>query len=202
MPEPIVLTSRSGFAGLLEALGPAPEPGVRVSEPADLQIATLIARRGERDGFGERLRTAYGLELPSGPKRVASDRLALLGTGPRTWLALRTGGAPLALELARELGDTAAVADQTDGYAVLRLTGETLRATFEKGLAVDLHPRAFRPGDVAVTTCAHLGVIVWQLDDAPTYEVAVFRSLAASFWHWLCESAAEFGLGAIPAGRG
>ena len=202
MPEPKVLTPRSGFAGLLDSTGPSSAPGVRVSEPADLQIATVIARQGRRDGLAAPLRAAYGVELPSGPKRVASDRLALLGTGPRTWLALRTGGAPLALELAHELGKTAAVVDQSDGYAVLRLTGEKLRATFEKGLAVDLHPRAFGPGDVAVTTCAHLGVIVWQLDEAPTYEVAVFRSLAASFWHWLSESAAEFGLGAIPAGRG
>jgi sarcosine oxidase subunit gamma len=35
---------------------------------------------------------------------------------------------------------------------------------------------------------------LWQLDDAPTYELAVARSLALSLWHWLEASAAEFGL--------
>jgi sarcosine oxidase subunit gamma len=90
------------------------------------------------------------------------------------------------------------VSDQSDGYAVLRLAGAAMRATFEKGLAVDLHPAAFGPGDAAVTTCSHIGVILWQLDDAPTYEIALFRSLAADFWHWLSTSAAEYGLRVAP----
>jgi heterotetrameric sarcosine oxidase gamma subunit len=85
---------------------------------------------------------------------------------------------------------------------VLRLSGPKVRATFEKGLGVDLHPGSFRPGDAAVTACAHLGVILWQIDEAPTYEVAVFRSLASRFWHWLSESAAEYGLRIVPSARG
>ncbi|RYE86794.1 MAG: hypothetical protein EOP19_05950, partial [Hyphomicrobiales bacterium] len=32
------------------------------------------------------------------------------------------------------------------------------------------------------------------VDAAPTFDVAVTRSYAASFWHWLEASAAEFGL--------
>ena len=189
MLEP--LNVRSGFDGLLSAVGHTPA-GVLVEELTGLQIAAVIARK--RDGFSERLQSVYGLELPSGPRRHAAERLTLIGTGPRTWLALRHGGEPLAPELARELGDTAAVADQSDSYAVLRLFGPKIRAAFEKGLAVDLHPRAFGVGDVAVTTCSHVGVIVWQTDEAPTYELAVFRSYAGGLWHWLAESAAEFGL--------
>ena len=30
-----------------------------------------------------------------------------------------------------------------------------------------------------------MGVTLWQVDDAPTYDIAVFRSLAGSFWKWL-----------------
>jgi sarcosine oxidase subunit gamma len=189
MLEP--LKARSGFDGLLAAAGPA-TAGVVVEELKDLHIATVIARR--RDTLSEQLRSCYGLELSAGPRRSVSERLTLLGTGPRTWLALRHAGEPLAPELAREFGDTAAVTDQSDSYSVLRLSGPRIRATFEKGLGVDLHPRALRVGDVAVTTCSHVGVIVWQTDEAPTYELAVFRSYAGSLWHWLAESAAEFGL--------
>jgi sarcosine oxidase subunit gamma len=39
---------------------------------------------------------------------------------------------------------------------------------------------------------------LWQLDDAPTYEVALPRSLARSFAEWLAESAAEFGMVVLP----
>jgi methylglutamate dehydrogenase subunit D len=37
---------------------------------------------------------------------------------------------------------------------------------------------------------AHIGVILWQLDDAPTFEVATFRSYAFSFRRWLDATAA------------
>lgn len=201
MPEAAVLAARSAFDGLLKPLGPPGAAGVAVSERSDLQIATVIARQGA-DAFSARVRTVYGIDLPPGPRYVGSERMAFVGTGPRTWLVMREGGSFLPDELRRELGDIAAVSDQSDGYAVLRLSGPKVRATFEKGLCVDLHPSAFRPGDAAVTACAHLGVILWQIDEAPTYEVAVFRSLASAFWHWLSESAAEYGLRIGPSGRG
>jgi heterotetrameric sarcosine oxidase gamma subunit len=197
MPEPIMFARRSPFAGLLKPINASDAAGVIVDECAERQVATVIARRG-REALGAMVRSAYGLDLPVGPKWAGTEQLAFVGTGPRTWLAIRDGGAPLADELQRELGDAAAVSDQSDGYAVLRLSGSGVRATFEKGLAVDLHKAAFGPGDAAVTTCSHLGVIVWQLDEAPTYEIALFRSLAADFWHWLSESAAEFGLRVAP----
>jgi methylglutamate dehydrogenase subunit D len=119
--------------------------------------------------------------------------------GPRSWLAL-SENETLADELAQVLAETAAVADQSSGYAILRLAGPKARATLEKGVGIDLHPRAFQPGDAAVTSCAHLGIIIWQIDEAPTYEIAVARSFAADFCHWLMQSAAEFGLKLLPPG--
>jgi methylglutamate dehydrogenase subunit D len=178
MLEPATLARRSAFDGLLQAVGAPDAAGIVVRECTDLQIATVIARR------------SFSMLAD----RVPTGRIAFIGTGPRTWLAVRKGGGSLAVDLQRDLGETAAVTDQSDGYAVLRLSGPKVRATFEKGLSVDLHPRAFGVGDAAVTTCSHLGVILWQLDAAPTYEIALFRSLAADFWHWLSDSAAEFGL--------
>jgi sarcosine oxidase subunit gamma len=59
---------------------------------------------------------------------------------------------------------------------------------------LDLDPSAFSPGDSAVTLAGHVGLVLWQVDGAPTYDVAVFRSYAADFWHWLATGSAEFGL--------
>jgi sarcosine oxidase subunit gamma len=44
-----------------------------------------------------------------------------------------------------------------------------------------------------VTVIAHIGAIVWQGGEN-RFAIAVFRSYAGSFWHWLAASAAEFGL--------
>jgi sarcosine oxidase subunit gamma len=200
MPDAITLEPRSAFAGLLSPVGSAETAGVTVAARTQIEIATVIAR-GDRQALEERARSAFGILLPSGPRVAVAERIAFVGAGPRTWLALRAGRGDLLADLERALGEGAAVSDQSDGYAVLRLSGSKVRATFEKGLGVDLHPRAFRPGDAAVTGCTHLGVILWQLDDSPTFEVAVFRSLAAAFWHWLSESAAEYGLKVVPEGQ-
>jgi len=92
----------------------------------------------------------------------------------------------------------ASVSDQSSGYALLRLTGPKLRDALAKMLPIDLHERAFATGDVASTLASHVGVTLWRLEDgadgSPVFEIAMFRSLAGSFWHALTSSAAEFGL--------
>ncbi len=188
-----VLTFRSPCAGALKDIGVAATPGVSVRERSP-QIATVIARGAIAD-FAARLKASFGVQWVEGSKVSSGGGLVLVATGPRAWLALRDAGSEnLATSLGEGLGETAAVIEQSSGYAVLRIAGEKARATFEKGLGIDLHPRAFAPGDAASTSCAHLNVVIWQVDGAPTYDVAVPRSFAAAFCHWLMESAAEFGL--------
>jgi len=62
-----------------------------------------------------------------------------------------------------------------------------------KGVLPDLHHRSFKTGDIASTLAAYIGVQIEQLDDAPTFQLMAFRSLAGSLWSWLAKSAAEFG---------
>ncbi len=187
-----LLEFRSPCTGALKDVGLAGAPGVSVRERAP-QIATIIAR-GPIAEFAQRLKEAFGIELVPGSKTSSGGGLVLVATGPRAWLALRDGGDNLVNTLRQGLAETAAITDQSSGYAVLRIAGPNARATFEKGLGVDLHPQAFQPGNAASTSCAHLNVVIWQIDDAPTYDVAVPRSFASAFCHWLSESAAEFGL--------
>src|SRR5215212_764391 len=73
MLEPVTLARRSAFAGLLQPLNPGQQAGVLGSERSDLEVATVIARRGFVAGD---VKSRYGLDLPAGPKRVASDRMA------------------------------------------------------------------------------------------------------------------------------
>jgi sarcosine oxidase subunit gamma len=66
-------------------------------------------------------------------------------------------------------------------------------------LPIDLHPSVFPDGSAASTLAAHIPLIVWRLDQA-TFELAVFRSYAASFMQALSEAALPFGLGREPPG--
>ena len=99
----------------------------------------------------------------------------------------------LARDLAQRLKGLASISDQSGGRTVLRLSGPSARDVLAKGLPIDLHPRSFAPGGAATSTISLMGVQLWQMDDAPTYDIALFRSVSASFWRWLTASAAEFG---------
>ena len=197
MPD---LAPRSAFIGLPVRSGRAEgEPGVTVRPRDGLALARVIARKGRADDLAAAIRSRYGLDLPVTPKRVTQGGLAVIWSGPGQWLAVAEDGRDLALELSKAIGAFAAVSDQSDGLAVLRVSGPRARDALIKGVGLDLHPRAFGPGDAAVTVIAHVGAQLWQLDDRPTYEIAAYRSFAGSLWRWLEASAAEFGC-AVEAG--
>jgi sarcosine oxidase subunit gamma len=188
------LTPRSAFIDLPARFGrPEGEPGVTVRPRDDLALARLIARKGRTDDLAAAIRSRTGLDLPTTPKRVGQGDLAFVWSGPGQWLAVAEDGRDLARELNDAIGAFASVSDQSDGLAVLRVSGPQARDALIKGIGLDLHPRAFGPSDAAVTVIAHVGAQLWQLDDRPTYEIAVYRSFAGSLWRWLEASAAEFG---------
>jgi sarcosine oxidase subunit gamma len=58
---------------------------------------------------------------------------------------------------------------------------------------IDLHPKAFPAGAAAITHAAHIGVILWRPDETDRFVLGSARSYSVSLWHWLMESAAEFG---------
>ena len=96
-------------------------------------------------------------------------------------------------QLRAELHGLASVSDQSDSHVLLRVAGVRARDALTKGIMIDLHPRAFGPGDAAATVFGHIPAHLWQLDAVPSYELAVSRSLAADFWHGIIHAAREHG---------
>ncbi len=172
------------------------EAGVIATEVGDLGLALVAARKGRRAALMDAARAAFGVELPDVPRRVAGRDVAFIWSGPEQWLAHMQPAPAAGMEsvLAGSLVGLASIVDQSHGRTVLRVTGPRVRDALAKGFPIDLRPSAFKMGDTAVTSVAHIGAQLWQTDDAPTYEIAVARGFALSFWHWLEASAAEYGL--------
>jgi methylglutamate dehydrogenase subunit D len=196
------LTNSTGF-GLVHRLGHhgAVRPaGVAVCEHNDLALATVMARRGAETALAAKVRETFNIDLPMTPQRAASGAIAFVWAGSGQWLASAESetGHRFEARLRVALAGLASVANQSDGRAVLRISGPRARDTLAKGLPVDLDPAVTQPGAAIVSSIAHIGVHLWQLDAAPTYEIAVARSYALSFWRWLEVSAAEFGLTVAP----
>lgn len=196
------LLSRSPLVGVIQPghYGQSGEAGLVVQERAGLQIVSLAARRGQDAALAAAVQTSWGLELPTTPRRVGDGRLAFLWSGRAQWLAIAEGLGDLESSLRDRLGSLASLTDQSDGRVVLRLSGPRTRETLAKGLAIDLHPRAFTPGDTALTLAGHIGVHFWQLDDTPTYGIAVARGYASSLLGWLIPAGEEFGITISPPG--
>jgi sarcosine oxidase subunit gamma len=192
------LTASTAF-GLVHRLGhhgAVRQARVSVCERTDLALASVLARRAADSTLASKVREIFGIELPMLPHRAAAGSVAFVWAGPGHWLATCEGeaGHRFEVRLRTALAGLASISDQSDGRAVLRIAGPSARDTLAKGLPVDLDPSVMQPGGALVSAIAHIGVHLWQLDATPTYDCAISRSYAQSFWHWLEASAAEYGL--------
>ena len=172
---------------------------VTLTERTDLGLATVAVRKDQDDGLKARVREAYGLDLPEGSTLAQGKDLFFIGTGPGQWLAVSgtLQNEQLAEDLADRLKGLASISDQSSGRAVIRVSGPRARDVLAKGLAIDLDPRVFGPGSAVTSTISHMGVLVWRDGEAASYDIALFRSVAGSFWAWLTASAAGYGYAVV-----
>ncbi|HLH88947.1 MAG TPA: sarcosine oxidase subunit gamma family protein [Xanthobacteraceae bacterium] len=165
------------------------EPGDGAS-PATARLALLegraiclvLAAAAARDEIGMRLTTLAG-------QHGFSARWA----GVDRWFVVATGEpGRLAATLQEALAGHASILDQSDGQVAIGIAGDSARATLAKGIALDLHPENFKPGDAAATRLGHVAIQLARTG-ADAFEILVPRSYAMSVWESLAEMAAEFG---------
>lgn len=205
LATPMSWTPRGAWNGILPngqfgAAGPA---GVTAAARDGLGIASIIMADGGEAALAQAVMARFGLDLPASPVALYSATHALIWSGPGQWLLVGEDRGRFADDL-QALSGLAAVADQSDGRAVLRLSGARIRDALAKGCMIDLHPAAFPAGSAALTSISHIGVQLWRAPDGPdgtAFEIMVARSMAGSFWAWLSASAAEFGC-SVTTGRG
>jgi heterotetrameric sarcosine oxidase gamma subunit len=192
----VSLAERSPLTGIAVPghYGRAGATGVVIEERTDLAFASTICKREKHFALFNAINTSFGIALPDGPRRVTRGHVTFAGTGPDQWIASADGpdAAGFAARVRARIGPFAAVSDQSDARLVLRVSGPRVREVLAKGVPVDLHPQAFKPGDIACTVVGYINTQIDMLDDV-TYQLAAPRSMAGSFWSWLTASAAEFG---------
>ena len=75
----------------------------------------------------------------------------------------------------------------------LEIAGPDARRLLAFGCALDLDHPAFGAGRCAQTMVARAGVILWQVDEVPTYRLLVRPSFAAYLEAWLEDAALGLG---------
>jgi len=169
-------------------------PGLILQELAQFTLASVIARKDQAAQASASALRAFGTSPPATPTFTAGSELTFVWSGPGHWLVLgQQATEPAEARLDAAFGTHASIFDQGGSRVLLELRGPRVRDVLAKGVSIDLHPRSFRTGDVAVTTASHLAVHLWQVADDPVYRLLVVRTYFDSLWRWLAASAAEYG---------
>ena len=172
---------------------------VRLAERKALTAIQVLTFNGKHDAAATAISKAIGVECSTEPGICNSDGITqVCWNGPNSWMIIASdaeagrGAGELLQTLQAAVGDLGAVVDQSHGRCGLRLSGTRARQVMAKNTALDLHPRAFGPGRCAMTSVAHMNATIVQVDDAPTYDLFVIRSLARSFAHAIEHACQEF----------
>ncbi|WP_031102931.1 sarcosine oxidase subunit gamma [Streptomyces sp. NRRL S-146] len=198
---------RSPLAHLEERMREAAVPGARGVTLTELPFLTMVNLRVDpASGTAGRIEAALGAPLPRRcGDTTASGPRTILWLGPDEWLVLSPPEDAAALReseaaaLRDALGsDPGAVVDVSANRTTLELSGPSARQVLEKGCPLDLHPRAFGPGRAVSTTVGPVAVLLWQVDDAPTYRLLPRSSFADYLARWLVDAMSEFSRPEVP----
>lgn len=172
---------------------------IRLSERKALTAIQVLAFNGKHQDAAAAIGKVLEIECSTTPGVSNSDgKTQVSWNGPNSWMVVasdeESGRVPgeLLKSLQDAVGELGAVVDQSHGRCSLRLSGKRARQVMAKNTAIDLHPRSFGPGRCALTSVAHMNATIVQVDDAPTYDLFVIRSLARSFAHTIEHACQEF----------
>ena len=173
------------------------DAGITLGESAHRAIINI---RGDANdpAFTAAVKTATGTDLPIAANTVTNaGDVRILWLGPNEWWVVgtdaRRAGLIDGLRRAFE-GQHTNVTDVSESRTVITMSGPAARDVLARGISLDLHPRAFGPGQCAQTSLSKANILLHQTDNAPAYEIYVLRSFADYLWRWIGLIAEDFGM--------
>lgn len=163
------LVATSPCAGLL----PIGAGTVTLSEVLPAAITSVAPFAGQEAAVSRALERAAGAVFPA-PGRWTGAETRVVWTGPGQAMVLGPRVAP----------EGAAVTDQSDAWAVMRLEGQGAEAVLARLVPVDVRRAHFPPGHAARTMLHHMTCTLMRTGE-DAFEIMVFRSMAATAVHHL-----------------
>lgn len=164
-------------------------PSIILGIGENISTAQLFAKKGAGDKLAKKLRIGTQPSVAS----VTKDFTAL-PLSPGQWMLTdHSGDQDFCQRMADKVKGVGYVSDQGDARVCFRVSGDQARDLMSRGCRLDLHPNVTGAGFCAMTTMAQVGVLLHQVDDAPTYDLFVYSGFASAFHDWLTHTAAQFG---------
>ncbi|HZP08599.1 sarcosine oxidase subunit gamma [Methyloceanibacter sp.] len=174
-----------------------PNAGITIGEIAHRAIINIRGNAGDLV-FSTAVKVATGVDLPVEANTVsAADDIRILWLGPNEWWVVADDAKREELiERLRQsfAGQHTAVTDVSESRTVITIAGPAARDVLARGISLDLHPRAFGPGQCAQTGMAKANIVLHQVGNEPSYEIYILKSFADYLWRWIGLVAEDFGL--------
>ncbi|NVK15987.1 MAG: sarcosine oxidase subunit gamma [Rhodobacteraceae bacterium] len=149
--------------------------GLSLTEEQPGSMWALAPFKGQEKGLSKALEAAHGMAFPAVNRATgkAGSRAVWFGRD----MALLMGVAPDA-----KLAKHAALTDQSDAWAVVRLDGAGAQDVLARLVPVDLRPQVFKRGHTVRTELKHMMASVTRIGPQ-AFQIMVFRSMAKTLVH-------------------
>ena len=167
----VELIAKSPCAGLL----PLEIGATRLSEETPGAMTAVMPFKGQDTALSDALESAHGAALPPVGRSTgkAGSRIVWFGQGQYMLM----GPAPDA-----ELAKHAALSDQSDAWAVVRLEGAGAEDVLARLVPVDLRAANFKRGHTVRSDLMHMMASITRVGPQ-AFIVMVFRSMAKTLVH-------------------
>ncbi|WP_417699912.1 sarcosine oxidase subunit gamma [Pseudophaeobacter sp.] len=158
-----------------DGLAPLNIGTVCLREGPTVPMTTLAPYRGQQAALDAALQAAHGLGFPPiGGSCQSGDARAL-------WFG-RDLGLLMGIEPEATLAQYAALTDQSQGWAVMRLEGQGGEEVLARLCPVDLRLSAFGVGAALHTEARHMQASICRIEE-DCFQIMVFRSMARTMYH-------------------
>ena len=158
-----------------EGLLPVTAGTLTLSEVTPAAITSVAPAKGQEKAVSNALKKAFGAALPSANRATGKDGARAIWSG---------AGQALLLGIVPKPIRNAAMTDQSDAWAVIRLDGADAEAVLARLVPVDLRAVAFKRGHTVRTMLFHMACSVTRVG-TNAFDIMVFRSMARTAVHEL-----------------
>ncbi len=169
--------------------------GVNLLELSNLEHFNLRLQPDNMYLMG-RLQDVLGFHVPLEPNTfVIHENILCSWLGPDEWLVVAPLDQSNSVELAVRENLTGLFATLTklgSAQTIIRVSGLHAIAFLSRGIAIDLDPSGFKPGQCVQTIMAHTNVTVLNhSQEESIFDLIVRRSFADHLWRWLLDVGQE-----------
>ena len=155
-----------------------------------------ISLFGKEDLFFEKISNKFNIILPTIPNTTTkNDKITALWLSQKEWLIVVNPSIDTeeVRSLQNHISDIHALAlDVSDRWTAINVSGKKGIDVLSKGTTTDLDNSVFGSGACAQTTLWTVNVIIYQIDEKPTFDIFVDSTMAKFLWQWLEHSSKEY----------